>query len=329
MSRTKNYLQKKAVERIPAPAMNLVGKAVLQAVDAAVDQRWDRALRAAREAEGDTVDERVKHISKRFRRELSMMGAATGAVAAAPGLGTGAAVSALLADVGWFAMRATDLIMAVGAANGYTDSTADERRAWVLSVLAFGEDAADRFLGLLDEFESGTGAGAVVSADRVTGRLAGLAGGDVATLDALRRVNTSLATTVIARYGSRRSILAIGKLLPFGVGAVVGGSANYGLTRVVGAHANRFFDSYRTVRPVITGIPQPPSFPSQPPPPGAPAPNPDVVNGGPPPPPSPGSRRLPNPIAKLSKADRRRSIPTTGQPKQQPPPHHTPRNSGT
>jgi hypothetical protein len=315
VSRTKNYLQKKAVERIPAPAMNLVGKAVLQAVDAAVEQRWDRALRAAEEAEGDTVDAKVRSISKGFRRELSMMGAATGAVAAAPGLGTGAAASALIADLGWFAMRSTDLVMAIGAANGYTDSTPDERRAWVLSVLAFGEEAADRFLSLLDDFDNGSGPGAVVSADRVSGRLAGLAGGDVATLDALRRVNTSLATTVITKFGSRRSLLAVGKLLPFGVGAVVGGSANYGLTRVVGSHASRFFASYRSLRPVVTGVPLPPSFPDQPPPPGAPAPNPDVVAGGPPPPPSPGSRRLPNPMARLSRADRKNSIPTSGRPK--------------
>jgi hypothetical protein len=300
VSRTKKYLQRKAIERIPSPALDLVGKAVLQAVDAAVEQRWDRALRVAAEAEGHTVDERVKSISKRFRRELSAMGAASGAVAAAPGLGTGAAASALIADLGWFAMRATDLVMAIGAVNGYTDSTADERRAWVLSVLAFGEEAAEQFLNLIEGFDNGTGPGAIVSADRVTGRLAGLAGGDVATLDALRRVNTSLATTVITKYGSRRSILAVGKLLPFGIGAVVGGSANYGLIRVVGSHANRFFGSYRTLRPIPAAeLPPPPS----------PVPSPA------PPPPAPGDQRLPNPAARLSDADRANSIPASGQPR--------------
>lgn len=313
VSKTKNYLQRKAVERIPAPAMNLVGKAVLQAVDTAVEQRWDRALRMASEAEGETAEQRVRSISKRFRRELSMMGAATGAVAATPGLGTGAAASALIADLGWFAMRSTDLVMTIGAAYGYTDSTADERRAWVLSVLAFGEEAANKFVTLFDEFDDGNGTGAMISSDRVTGRLAGLAGGDVATLDALRRVNTSLATTVITKFGSRRSLLAVGKLLPFGVGAVVGGSANYALIRVVGTQSNRFFDAYRNLRPLATGIPSPPSFPNQPPPPGAPAPNPDVLSGSTPPPPSAGSRRMPNPLTKLSKSERKNAIPTSGR----------------
>ncbi|MEM7274480.1 MAG: hypothetical protein AAF547_15450, partial [Actinomycetota bacterium] len=64
MSRTKNYLQRKAVERIPAPAMNLVGKAVLQAVDRAVEQRWDRAVRLAEEAVGGTVEVRVRSVSR-------------------------------------------------------------------------------------------------------------------------------------------------------------------------------------------------------------------------------------------------------------------------
>ncbi|MEM7276445.1 MAG: hypothetical protein AAF547_25455, partial [Actinomycetota bacterium] len=244
------------------------------------------------------------------RRELTMVGAASGAVAATPGLGTSAAASALVADLGWFATRATDLIMTIGAVHGYTNSTLEERRAWVLSVLAFGEEAADQFVSLVDEFGSG-GAGSVIGGERVSARLAGLAGGDAATLDALRRINTSLATSLISRYGSRRSLLAVGKLLPFGVGAAVGASANYGLIRVVGSQSGRFFDVYRVLRPVsgtAPGLPQPPAPPVRPD--GAPLPNPDAVRGAPPPPPAPGSVRLPNPPADLSATDRRRAIPT-------------------
>ncbi|MGH1493085.1 MAG: EcsC family protein [Acidimicrobiales bacterium] len=324
MSRSKKYLQRKAIERIPAPALNMVGKAVLQGVDKAVEDRWERALRVAAEAEGDTVDKRVRSISKRFRRELSTMGAASGAVAAAPGLGTSAAAAALIADLGWFAMRSTDLIMAIGAAHGMTDSTVDERRAWVLSVLAFGEEAAEQFSTLLSEID----AGALIGGQQLTARLASLAGSDAATLDALRRINTSLAATVISKYGSRRSLLAVGKLLPFGIGAVVGGSANYGMIRVVGSQANRFFNSYGLLMenqpppPVAAGAPWP--LPT-----GAPAVNPDAPVGAippprpesqpqsqsQPPPPQAGSARLPNPTTKLSKRDRRNSIPTDARKK--------------
>jgi hypothetical protein len=231
------------------------------------------------------------------------MGAASGALAAAPVLGTTAAASALLADLGWFAMRATDLIMTVGAAHGYTESTVEERRAWVLSVLAFGEEAADEFSSLLYQIDSQ----ASVGGERISARLAGLAGGDAATLDALRRINTTLAATVISKYGSRRSLLAVGKLMPFGIGAVVGGSANYALIRVVGTQAGRFFSGYGALLP-------PPPAPgsgrlSSPPPPAPESPRlPD------PPPPAPGSPRLPSPPARLSKADRRNAIPTRERP---------------
>ena len=301
--------------------MNAVGKAVLMAVDKAVEDRWDRALDVAAAAEGDTVDQRIRSISKAFRRELSAMGAASGAVAAAPGLGTTAAASALVADLGWFAMRSTDLVMAIGAVYGHTESTVEERRAWVLSILAFGEDAANQFSSLLTEIDTG----ALVGGERISARLAGLAGGDAATLDALRRINTSLATKVVTKYGSRRSVLAVGKLLPFGVGAVVGGTANYGLIRVVGSQANRFFSDYHHLLP-------PPPQPGQPQLPsqaalgegelvgriGAderviPSFTGDTPDGGPPPP-VPGSKRLPNPLTKLSKSERRNSIPTDSNP---------------
>ena len=317
MSRTKRYVQRKAVERIPAPALDLVGKAVLKAVDKAVEDRWDRAVRLAAEADGATVDERVRSIGKRFRRELTTMGAASGAVAAAPGIGTSAAASALVADLGWFAMRATDLIMAIGAANGYTDSTPEERRAWVLSILAYGEDAAREFTTLLAEIDAGVSIGG----QQISTRLAGLVGGDAAKLDALRRINTQLATTVVGKYGSRRSVLAVGKLLPFGVGAVVGGTANYALIRVIGNQAGRFFDGYRS----LVTVPPPPTPGQQTLPPPAPAgiepgepagsaewPPPSQARQEPPMPPPPMGRdqRLPNPPARLSDDDRRNSIPT-------------------
>jgi hypothetical protein len=294
MSRTRRYIQRKALVRLPAPALDLVGKAVLQAVDKAVEDRWPRALIAASGAEGATVDERVRSITGRFRRELSGVGAATGAVAAAPGLGTGAAASALIADLGWFAMRSTDLIMTIGAAHGYTRSTVEERRAWVLAVLAFGEEAADRFAELVD----GIDPKAVVQGEHVGARLAGLAGGDAATLDALRRVNANLAAKVVAKYGSRRTLLALGKLLPFGVGAAVGGTTNYLLVRVVASQAGKFFEGYRRLRP-------PP--PTGPPLPGPPPPAPAERT---PPPPGPSSRRLPNPRARLTRRQRREAIPT-------------------
>lgn len=265
-SRTRRYLQRKALERLPAPALDLIGRAVVEAVDRAAEHRWDAAVRRAAAAEGDTVDERVRNVNRRFRRELTTMGAASGAVAATPGLGTGAAASAIMADLGWLALRTADLVMTIGAVNGYTEATVDERRAWVLSVLAFGEQAADEFAALLGTVgvagpadgavvvaEGGVGAVGAAVTEHVGGWLAGVAGGDAATIDALRRVNASLAGRVVARYGSRRGVIAFGKLLPFGVGAAVGAGTTWALIRGIGGHAERFFTEHRS----LASIPPP------------------------------------------------------------------------
>jgi hypothetical protein len=302
-SRTGRYLERKAIGRFPGPALDAIGKAVLKAVDKSAEDRWDRALQAAARAEGDTVDERVSSVLKSFRRELTTVGAATGAVAAAPALGTTAAASALIADLAWFGMRAADLIMTVGAIRGHTESTVEERRAWVLAVLAFGEEAATQFTNLVREIDASLATG-----EQVTARAAGMVGGDAATLDALRRINSSLASQVLKKYGTRRSVLAVGKLLPFGIGAVVGGGANYAFVRVVGRQADRFFRSALLLpsAPYTAGgggSSRPRWLRS--------VPDPEPT----PPPPDAESIRNPNPDARLTAIDRRNAIPTEGREK--------------
>ncbi len=235
-----SYVQRKALERAPAPLLNAGGRAILAAVDKAVDQRWDRALVRAEEAKGETLDERLKAVTKTLSRELVSLGAATGVVAASPGLGTTGAVSMLVAEVGWFGLRATDQIMTIGALYGRVDSTADERRAWVLSVLAFGEQAAEEFASLLGEVDQEV----TIRSGKVAAVLAGIMQGDKATVDTLRRVNTMLASRVVAKYGSHRGMATLGRLLPFGVGAVVGGGLNWALSRALSRQSRRFFDGY-------------------------------------------------------------------------------------
>ena len=43
----------------------------------------------------------------------------------------------------------------------------------------------------------------------------------------LQKINQRVGTTILTKYGSKRGGIAIGKLIPFGVGALVGGSFNY------------------------------------------------------------------------------------------------------
>jgi hypothetical protein len=43
----------------------------------------------------------------------------------------------------------------------------------------------------------------------------------------LKSINKKVATTALTKYGTKRGAIAIGKLIPFGVGVAVGGGFNY------------------------------------------------------------------------------------------------------
>lgn len=242
MGVARKYLEKRATERIPSPILDAAGKALIEGVDRAVVARWDEAQQLAAEtAPGASPEVKAREIATPIKRSMTALGAAAGATAAAPGVGTGVAVGALAAELGVVALRTTDMVMAIGAAYGHTDATADERRAWVLAVLAFGDDAAEEFTTLARDMGLRVGDGKAIE---IAGEAIGGGAGQMATIDALRRINTQLVTQVLKKWGTRRGAATVGKLLPFGIGAAVGGSANYVMLREFAKQATRFFSSY-------------------------------------------------------------------------------------
>ncbi len=225
----KRRAQQKAVQRalksgvIPDSVMLAAGNALVEAIDRAVTRRWTRALTKAAATHG-TTDERVAEVAKGFRNELTALGAAAGAAAATPGIGTAAAAGALGTELGWFGLRAADLIMTIAAIHGHTNATVEERRAWVLSLLAFGESAATEFSALANRMD--------VSPHTTGVRV---------PLELLERINTQVAGNVLTKFGTRRGMLTVGKLLPFGVGAVVGGGANLAMITKLSRDTHAFF----------------------------------------------------------------------------------------
>lgn len=57
----------------------------------------------------------------------------------------------------------------------------------------------------------------------------------------LRRLNRALGRTIVTKYGTRRGAIGFGRALPLGIGAVIGGTANYALVRAIGRQADSFF----------------------------------------------------------------------------------------
>lgn len=197
------------------------GEVVLTAVDKGITTRWDSACRAAASTSG-TRDERIAQLKRAFSRELGTVGAAAGAIAAAPGPGTGAAIAA---DLSWFTIRSADLILAIAAVHGHTEPTVEERRAWVLAVLAFGDSAASSLTKLAGETGKGLGKRATATIPTAS----------------LQAINRKMGRTIVTKYGTKRGVLALGKALPVFIGSAVGGGANYVLTRSLAHHADSFF----------------------------------------------------------------------------------------
>ena len=200
------------------------GELVLVAVDKAVEARWEPARRNAAATTGTTA-ERVAQLRRTFARELATVGAATGGIAALPAAGTGVALATGVAEIGWFTARSADLILAIAAVHGHTEPSVEERRLWLLSVLAFGDDAATMVNRLAGEMGKGLGKKAT---DRISGEM-------------LRPINRAIGRTIVTKYGKKRGVIALGTALPFGIGAAIGGGANYALTRGIARHADSFF----------------------------------------------------------------------------------------
>lgn len=203
------------------PGVSAAGEQLLTALDQGVERRWQPALDRAAASEHLPLDERVAAVTRAFRAELAATGALTGGIAAVP---NPASLAALPADLVAVSFRLTDLILTIGAIHGHGQASIEERRLWVLSVLAFGD-------------------GAMVMSQKIA-REAGIGLGKKATAaipaSALRSLNRALGRTVITKYGTKRGAVALGKLLPFGFGAAIGGGANVLTVNAVARNADRF-----------------------------------------------------------------------------------------
>ncbi|MBA2280180.1 MAG: EcsC family protein [Acidimicrobiia bacterium] len=208
---------------LPEPARK-AGEVVLHTVDRVVEKRWEHALAVASSATGP-VEDRVAEITRAFAREMAAVGAAVGATAAVPGAGAVTLVGTTALELGWFTARAGDLILSIAATHGHTSGSVEQRRAWILSVLAFGDTASAGFTRVAGEVGKGLGT-------RATARI---------PTETLRAINRALGRTIVTKYGTKRGAIALGRALPFGIGAVIGGSANYAFARAVARQADSFF----------------------------------------------------------------------------------------
>ncbi len=205
-----------------------IAEQLVDAIDKAVETRWAAAQERARNLPGQDREQRVEALTAKISRELGAAGAASGGTAAIPGVGFGTAAATFAVELGWSTMRLADLILTMAAIHGHDRADVDERRMWVLSILTYREGAAGMVAKLAAEIgETSTRSGAR--------RL---------TTKSVKRINATMGRAVVAKYGARRGVAALGRAVPFGIGAVLGYGMNTRAVAMTSKHAHAFFTEF-------------------------------------------------------------------------------------
>ncbi|MGC0363029.1 hypothetical protein ABH922_001013 [Rhodococcus sp. 27YEA15] len=166
----------------------------------------------------------IARMENRFITVVTGSGGAVGATAAVPGVGTFASIAAVGAESAFFLEASALLTLAIASVHGISVDDHQQRRALVLSV-ALGESG-------MEIVQKATGITAKNWGRAITSKIPG---------PTLRGMNSSLVRKFVTKYAARRSALILGKLVPAGIGAVIGGAGNRAIGKGVIRNARDAF----------------------------------------------------------------------------------------
>lgn len=203
-----------------------VEKAVIEALDhgsrlqAPAVAKYVARLRRAHPDE--TPAQIVERLERQYLLAVTGSGSAVGASAAVPGVGTIAALAAVSAETTFFMEASALYTLAVAAVHGVRPEDAPQRRAMVLAVV-LGDSGMEIVQKSVGSSAKNWG---TVFADKVPG---------------LSGMNDSLLKRFIVRFLTKRAALMAGKVVPAGIGAVIGGVGNRALGKATINNARKAF----------------------------------------------------------------------------------------
>ncbi len=173
-----------------------------------------------------TPAEIISSLEKHYLAAVMASGAAVGSAAAFPGIGTLAAMSAVAGETVVFLEATAVFVLAVAEVHGIPAEHRERRRTLVLAVLV-GDDSKHAVADLLG---TGRTSGAWLSDGAAT-----------LPLPAVSQLNNRLLRFFVKKYTLKRGAIAFGKLLPVGIGAVVGGVGNRLMGKKIVGNARQAF----------------------------------------------------------------------------------------
>lgn len=161
-----------------------------------------------------TPEEVIQSLGREFTTLVAMTGAAAGGGAAAPGFGLPAGIALGAADATAFTTVAMTYVLAVAEVYDIPTEDVVRRRTLLLGIML--GDAATPV---------------ITKAAGRTGAHWGRKVVQSVPLATLRKVNRVLGRNFVTKYGTKQGILVLGKSVPFGIGAVIGGAGNAAYAR--------------------------------------------------------------------------------------------------
>ena len=155
-------------------------------------------------------------LEARYLNAATSTGAAIGGAAALPGVGTLTALAAAFGETGAFIAATSVYVLTAAELRGIELTDEEQERALVLTVLA--------------------GGSASEAVQKVMRREGGKWGKEMISKipsSTLKSINSALSRRLIARFGAKQGATVLGKIVPFGIGAVLGGGLNRAAAKAI------------------------------------------------------------------------------------------------
>ncbi|MFS0854494.1 hypothetical protein [Microbacterium sp. 179-I 3D4 NHS] len=173
----------------------------------------------------------IRILERRYLAAVTSGGAAVGATAVVPGIGTGVTLALSGVETLGFVESTALFAQSVAEVHGIAIANPDRARALVMTLM-LGKEGVDLVSQLAGQLAGRGGSRSAYWGELVTKSLPRAAVGPLA--DRLKGV-------FIKQFATRGGASFIGKALPFGVGAAIGGAGNHLLGRRVLTTSHRAF----------------------------------------------------------------------------------------
>ncbi|MFG2087251.1 hypothetical protein [Spirillospora sp. NPDC048824] len=223
----------------PVPAEAVRGQRVLDLLDKAIDIQSPlvrKNIARARQRDPEATPAQViRNLERMYVSALAGTGAAVGGTAAAPGVGTGVALALSAGEVFSSLELSTLFALSIAEVHGIPIDEIERRRTIVMGIMLGG--SGSKTIGKVAE-RTGQHWGRQVVAK--------------VPVETLRQINKILGKNFVTKYGTKQGIIVLGRVTPFGIGAVIGGGANAALATLTVRAGRRAFGAPPTSWPGMT-----------------------------------------------------------------------------